>query len=94
MQSSRAYFALAFIICSSEAHAAESPPQRDAVALALQAPHLNGVEFVPSVPLPVTKQFRGFFGYLEFDFDPDVPGGVPGFSDTLEQSAGTEVRRD
>ena len=25
------------------------------------------------------KSFRGFFGYLEYDFDPDAPEGVPGF---------------
>ena len=25
--------------------------------------------------------FRGFFGYLEYDFNPDAPEGVPGFGE-------------
>lgn len=27
------------------------------------------------------KPFRGFFGYLEYDFDPNAAEGVPGFGE-------------
>jgi hypothetical protein len=34
----------------------------------------------PATAQRETKSFRGVFGYLEFDWDADAPGGVPGFS--------------
>jgi hypothetical protein len=71
---------LALTICSTMANAADGnqPLPREAVALLEQT--------APSslaVPLesPRSGEFRGFFGYLEFDFDPNAPGGVPGFGE-------------
>jgi hypothetical protein len=29
--------------------------------------------------LPGRERTKWFFGFLEFDWDPDAPGGVPGF---------------
>jgi hypothetical protein len=54
----------------------DRPVQREAVAL-LEPPEPTS-PVVPSKPAR-PNEFRGFFGYLEFDFDPDAPGGVPGF---------------
>jgi len=53
------------------------PPSREAVAL-LEPTAPSSL----AVPLESRSgEFRGFFGYLEFDFDPNAPAGVPGFGE-------------
>ena len=54
------------------------PPPREAVAL-LQPIAPSSLAAPSESPRP--GEFRGFFGYLEFDFDPNAPGGVPGFGE-------------
>ena len=47
------------------------------------AARLEARQTAPPNVLPSTSFERGhgsrFFGFLEFDWDPDAPGGVPGF---------------
>jgi hypothetical protein len=51
-------------------------PARVAISDVSQITQPQPPEERGSAPGPV-KTFRGFFGYLEYDFDPDEP--VPGF---------------
>ena len=51
-------------------------PARVAIRDASPITQPQSLEERVSAPEPV-KAFRGFFGYLEYDFDPDKP--VPGF---------------
>jgi hypothetical protein len=92
MRPARAIFAFALIFCSPVAWAADDgqPSQPEAVALASQAaPPEAAAKSVRSD----TKQFRGFFGYLEYDIDPDAPGGVPGFGAISEPTRITAKAR-
>jgi hypothetical protein len=52
---------------------------QDQLALDAQAPIVDPGPKATYAALADHKSFRGFFGYVEFDFDPDAPGGVPGF---------------
>jgi hypothetical protein len=53
------------------------PPREDVARLESTAPSSLAA---PSES-PGPGEIRGFFGYLEFDFDPNAPGGVPGFGE-------------
>lgn len=49
-------------------------PQRSALAAAAsQSAHKNAISIRPVGGKPFA------FGYLEFDWDPNAPGGLPGF---------------
>lgn len=52
------------------------------VAANTQMPFVDSGSLNPANTAPSeAKPARGFFfGYVEFDVDPDAPGGVPGFS--------------
>jgi hypothetical protein len=87
MRPSQAILTFALIGCSPTAWAFDDilPAQRQSVALGSQAATAEA----PAKPTRSdTKQFRGFFGYLEFDVDPDAAGGVPGFG-AISQPAPT-----
>jgi hypothetical protein len=69
---------LSLTICSSTLNATDGDRPTEPAALV----SLDQVAPIPSnaaAERPEPKGVPGFFGYLEFDFDPDAPGGVPGF---------------
>jgi hypothetical protein len=68
------------MVCSSLANAIDGdrPSKSETVAL---LPFISPSSSSASAEPPEAKKFCGFFGYLEFDFDPDAPGGVPGFGE-------------
>jgi hypothetical protein len=80
MRLARAICISALTICSPAANAADGnpPPPREALAL-LESTAPRSLAAPSESPRP--SEFRGFFGYLEFDFDPNAPGGVPGFGE-------------
>ena len=43
------------------------------------APSSGARDIVTSVPTQVNNTSGFALGYVEFDWDPDAPGGVPGF---------------
>jgi hypothetical protein len=53
--------------------------------------HTAPTPLLASVEPPEAKKFPGFFGYLEFDFDPDAPDGVPGFGGWAPSAASVDV---
>jgi hypothetical protein len=53
----------------------------DRVAINTENPVIDSGSPQTASTAPVDQMsFRGFFGYLEYDFDPDGSEGVPGFS--------------
>ena len=90
MRLPRAICLLALTIYSPMANAADGdrPSQYEAVALLSPTPPTPLVAFAEQ---PEAKKFQGFFGYLEFDFDPDAPGGVPGFGGWAPSAASVDV---
>ena len=66
----------------------DRPSQYEAVALLSPTPP---TPLVALAEQPEAKKFQGFFGYLEFDFDPDAPGGVPGFGGWAPSAASVDV---
>lgn len=80
MRLARAIYISALLICSPMANAADDNPSPPREAVALLEPSAPSSLAVPSES-PRPGGFRGFFGYLEFDFDPKAPGGVPGFGE-------------
>ena len=48
-------------------------------SIAATAPARAQATAVPNDKLPDGERVPLFFGFLEFDWDPDAPGGVPGF---------------
>lgn len=74
MRPSHALLLFASTVCMPVTGHCESA--RVAVRDASQITQLQPPEERISAPEPI-KTFRGFFGYLEYDFDPDKP--VPGF---------------
>ena len=62
------------------ANAADDDRPTPGEAVALLSQTAPAPLFASAEP-PEAKKFHGFFGYLEFDFDPDAPGGVPGFGE-------------
>jgi hypothetical protein len=81
MRLTRAICLLALTIYSPMANAADGdrPIPSEVVALLSQT---EPTPLFASAEPPEAKKFHGFFGYLEFDFDPDV-GGVPAFGNCL-----------
>ena len=59
----------------TDAVTSESPPQGMFLGAAALHPLATSVA---AAPLPA-RQHSFAFGYLEFDWDPSAPGGVPGF---------------
>jgi hypothetical protein len=94
MRPARLIFAFALIISSPLPSVADDgrSSQREAVALSFQA---ASPDTAATSARSDTKPFRGFFGYLEFDVDPDAPGGVPGFGAISDPTRTTaEARSD
>jgi len=53
-------------------------PEQPSIAAMIGAPAPQPMWAAPATPAPV-PQASFAFGFLEFDWDPNAPGGVPGF---------------
>ena len=87
----RAVFVFLSIICSPMTFAADQA-QSQATVAAL-ASDVTGSGAVADAAASDTRYIRGFFGYLEFDLDPDAPDGVPGFGAISERTGTTAIFR-
>jgi hypothetical protein len=86
-------FEFALIIRSPMACAADGHPSQPEAVTSASKPVSSEARADKALSDP--KQFRGFFGYLEFDFDPGTPGGAAGFATLSELKQTTaEVQRD
>jgi hypothetical protein len=78
MRLTRAIFLLALTSYSPMLNAADGDRTSQYEAAALLSQTAPRPSIAPAEQ-PEAKKFPGFFGYLEFDLDPNAPGGVPGF---------------
>jgi len=75
-----ALFAAAFTLILSGAWSDQATGTDVASAAVSSAPHSATAPVdLPRSPSSDHRHGSRFFGFLEFDWDPDAPGGVPGF---------------